>query len=355
MTTNMDSQPFSFDEWDIDLDDIPISPTLSPILSPINSPPLSPQILPVQSPPNQPSKANKQQTSDDITKYPTLLDFRRADSLVLAGGGMKGVFILGALHYLYTNCGLDHIKAYHGTSIGAAIAMLVLIGYTPIEVMVYLCVHQIPKKIGEIGEHILQKRTLFNSEIVITILNEMIIKKIGKIPTLKELYELIPKDLYMVTVARSDMRTPIYLNHRTHPDLLLTHAIHMSISIPFIFGYASYNGEKYIDGGLLDNFPIVHASSLSSKVFGIDIMTEHCSESDNILLEFITVIMVPLDYIKQINKKLLPDTVKYIELTPPEAGPMQTIDFGTSNAGIQTMFKHGYCSCRETLLKTKKD
>lgn len=317
----------SIDNWDIDLtcfeEPLPTEPSPEPLSTPIR----------------------------DIS----VVDFRRANSLVLSGGGMKGIFLLGALQYLYQLCGLDHIQCYHGTSIGAAICTFLIIGYTPVEIMAYLCVHQIPKKIGEIGDHILKYHSLFNAEVVVSILNEMIIKKIGKVPTLKELYEKTNRDLFMVTIDRSNLSQPIYLNHTTHPDLLLSEAVHMSISIPFIFGYASYGGKKYIDGGLLDNFPIVHASTLSNRVFGIDIMTEHSSDTDNLLFEFLTVIMAPLDYIKRLNKQTLPEHAKYIELVPPDNSPMQTIDFSTSNKGIEQMFTFGYRCCKEKMTKEKND
>ena len=44
--------------------------------------------------------------------------------LVLSGGGSKGLAMLGALHYIHENNGLDSINEYWGTSVGSIIILL---------------------------------------------------------------------------------------------------------------------------------------------------------------------------------------------------------------------------------------
>ena len=77
----------------------------------------------------------------------TSMSFISYDTLVLSGGSTKGIIILGSLQYLYDNFYLSKIKNYIGTSSGAIICFLLAIGYTPIEIIVYICTHQLLEKI----------------------------------------------------------------------------------------------------------------------------------------------------------------------------------------------------------------
>jgi peptidase E len=69
------------------------------------------------------------------------------DTLVIAGGSTKGILALGALQYAIDNYMLSKIKTYIGTSAGAMICYLLAIGYTPIEIIVYICSHQLMEKL----------------------------------------------------------------------------------------------------------------------------------------------------------------------------------------------------------------
>ena len=59
------------------------------------------------------------------------------DTLVLPGGGIKGLILLGGVQYLIDNYYMKNIKNFVGTSIGSIIGYLLIIGYTPIEIFVY--------------------------------------------------------------------------------------------------------------------------------------------------------------------------------------------------------------------------
>ena len=80
---------------------------------------------------------------EDKKEENILVDY---DTLVLSGGSSKGIMTLGALQYLYDNFLLKNIKNYIGTSAGAMICYLLAIGYTPVEIIVYICKHQLLEK-----------------------------------------------------------------------------------------------------------------------------------------------------------------------------------------------------------------
>ena len=75
------------------------------------------------------------------------INIQNFDTLVLSGGSSKGILILGALQYAYDNFLLNDIDIYVGTSSGAIIGYLLAIGYTPLEIIVYICANQLMGKI----------------------------------------------------------------------------------------------------------------------------------------------------------------------------------------------------------------
>jgi hypothetical protein len=60
------------------------------------------------------------------------------NAIVLSGGGIKGFGTLGGIQYLLDNNLLSDLKYYSGTSIGSIICYFLAIGYTPIEMIIYI-------------------------------------------------------------------------------------------------------------------------------------------------------------------------------------------------------------------------
>ena len=291
---------------------------------------------------------------DHTDSKSSLVDFRLADSIVVSGGGVKGIYLLGALEYLFNEVGFGHLKAYYGVSIGAVICVLVLAGYTPVEIMAQICVQKIQQKISVIDKNIVERKSLFNPKHFVEILEKMLTDKLSAVPTLKDFYDITGKDLYITTVCLSDPYTPLYLHHSTHPSLPLSTAVHMSMSIPFAFGYVEYEGKRYMDGGILDNFPILYASERSKRPFGICFKNDRALEDDSSFLnEVLFVITLPIGYITELSKKKCPDNVVYVEIDTDE-GAAGFISFSRQNDAIYEMFSKGYHECKRSLCKKEK-
>ena len=278
---------------------------------------------------------------------PTLDDFSKATSLVLPSGGVKGVYLLGALQYLYEHCGLDHIQSYYGTSIGSIISGLLIIGFTPLEILVYICVHKIVLLLLESFTltKILIEKSLLDSTVFTNILTSMIEGKIGYVPTMGELVTDYGKRLCVVTISRDSPSSPLYISSESHPNLSMVHALHMSSSIPFIFGYATYDNIQYFDGGVLDQFPILYASQREELVFGVDISRPY-QKSDTLLIDLIHIISLPINYIGESFKKQLTRGC-YIEINTE--GELVS----KSSKDIILMFESGYRQCKEKMIKKK--
>lgn len=179
------------------------------------------------------------------------------DTLVLSGGAVRGFITLGGLQYVYENLYLKHIKTFIGTSVGSMISYLLCIGYTPLELLVYISTH------SEIFETLrsLDVVDMYNGRgattfiVVQDILEKLTINKIGHFITLRDLYDQFGKKLICTTYNDTDSKTE-YMSYENNPNLPCLTAIRMSCSIPEIFENFNYEGKQYIDGGIGDNFPI---------------------------------------------------------------------------------------------------
>lgn len=280
-------------------------------------------------------------------------EYKRATALVLPGGGMKGCYLLGALQYLYDQDQLAHIRSFYGTSIGGVLCALVIIGYEPIEIFAYISTHHVQHALSQFNRNIIERRCLLDSAPVVHFLNEMILRKLGSIPTLSELKARFKRDLCVVTVARDRIYEPLYLTAESHPDLSLVHALHMSISIPFVFGYAVYEGRKYIDGGLMDNFPIRYAAERERCVFGVDLLNPPLADPADFASELLTIATAPMQYIVAQNKLHLGDHAAYVDIQTTDE---LSVDFRQTTASMYKMVVDGYRQCKRLMnVKCKKD
>jgi len=184
--------------------------------------------------------------------------------IVLSGGALKGFNILGGLHYYYENNLTNNIENYIGTSIGSIICYLLIIGYTPIEIL-NECIMLDFNNIVDTNININKINNLINNFGLLNfenLLNNILIKlnekKFTYIPSLLELYEITGKSLTICTYNLSKLQVE-YINKDTDPHLSCLHAIKMSCNIPLIFDKCIYNNYLYIDGAYYDNFPIKYA------------------------------------------------------------------------------------------------
>ncbi len=167
--------------------------------------------------------------------------------LCLGGGSIRGFCELGALYYLEKKniYNIKHIHTLIGSSVGSILALLLCIGYEPFEIL---------QKVNKINSwmdinafdllNFKNERGLLDFKNLIKIIEDLVIPKIGKIPTLGELYKITKKKLIIVTTNVYEKKS-VYLDYINNPDLLCTDAIQMSCSIPLIFKQFIYKGDYY--------------------------------------------------------------------------------------------------------------
>jgi predicted acylesterase/phospholipase RssA len=239
-----------------------------------------------------------------MTEKEELNEKKKYNTLVLSGGITKGFGLVGSLQYLQDNRVLPHIQKFIGTSIGAIIAYLVCIGYSPIEIMIISCQRKIFEKMANIDIlNVMHGNGAVSFHIFQEILEKLTIEKIKKFITLSDLYTKFGKELVCCTYNIT-LQKPEYISHKTHPDLNCLTALRMSANLPFFFETFVYDDYKYVDGGIADNFPI---SQVSEEDVALGIRTKKIltadknREEENVLSQFIAILTVPIGRVEEIQ------------------------------------------------------
>jgi predicted acylesterase/phospholipase RssA len=204
--------------------------------------------------------------------------------LVLSGGGIKGLALVGCLKALEKLNILNNFKTMAGTSVGALITALYVIGYSPDELYVFI------KKFNFGSLKNIKLLNLFTHlgvddgcKMQVMIERMIVAKGHNADITLETLYKHTNITILMTTVCLNTCK-PVYLSHKTHPDLPLSTAIRMSTCIPWFYVPISYKGYLYTDGGCIDNYPIHLFKNKIEKVIGIYLVDSYSDDAaiDNI-------------------------------------------------------------------------
>jgi predicted acylesterase/phospholipase RssA len=264
------------------------------------------------------------------------------DTIVMSGGSINGITILGALQYLKDKNLINNIKNYIGTSIGAVLSYLLIIGYTPVEVIVYLCTHyQLFERLkcfnivnASRGEGAVSFSSISDE------LEKMTIDKVGKVLNMGDLEDRFEKKFMCITYNTTKSKAE-YLSGENTPDLPCLTAIRMTCNLPLVFEAYKYGDSFYIDGGLVNNFPLDIAEKMGSKVIGIFLSYDISEDNPNRnLLEFIyKLLYVPIadSTASKVLNKL--DSSTIIEL---KTGNMNFFNFDVTSKMKLEMFSVGY-------------
>ena len=183
--------------------------------------------------------------------------------IVISAGGPAGFLTYGALRYTAQKeiWNLNELKSIYGCSVGAFFGVIVSLGYHWEWLDDYFIKRPWEKlaassaiKFTDINE----KKCLINENFYIeAILPLLKAKDFDETITLKDLYEYNKIDIHLYsTNINTPKLTKIDISHTTHPDLRLITALQMSMAFPIIFQPIINENECYVDGGLLNHFPL---------------------------------------------------------------------------------------------------
>ena len=200
----------------------------------------------------------------------TKMDISQLETLVFSGGGVRGISYIGvilAFQDTYAKSMNEHFQRFVGTSVGALFALFCAINVdfsNLIETFQSIGLSVIFEK-DPIW--LLTNFALSDGHTVQALLVSVLESKGFKSNvTFGELFKLTNKHLVATTV---DLNTAnvMYLDHIKYPDIPIVKGIMGSMALPPIFPPVVHASWSFIDGGLLDAFPIALFDPL--KTLGI--------------------------------------------------------------------------------------
>jgi len=183
--------------------------------------------------------------------------------LVISGGGPSGFITYGAAKLLSKEqfWSIDDIKTIYGCSIGAYMGVILSLKYDWNTLDDYF-IKRPWEKIIELSpstlvESYLNKGIIGESFIKASIEPLLTAKNLEINITMKELYEYNNIEIHIyATNINSYNLSKIDISYKTHPDIELVKALCMTTAYPFAFQPVMYEGDYYIDGGMLNNYPL---------------------------------------------------------------------------------------------------
>lgn len=182
--------------------------------------------------------------------------------IVIEGGGIKMIPSSGAIRALGEYGILENLTKFAGSSAGAILSTALACEYTPDEIDQLMMDTDFNKFLdddyGFLRDTYRMSKDygLCPGEYFREWMDEHIAKKLRKKnATFKDLKELKDKYLYITSLCVDDNETKIF-SYENSPDMPISLAVRMSMSIPILFCSVKYKGKRYVDGGVSDNYPI---------------------------------------------------------------------------------------------------
>lgn len=205
------------------------------------------------------------------------------NKLVFSGGGVKGLVYIGVLKKIEElinernkeelNVNFDenkckipkfNIRTICGVSVGSMFALVYLLKYSYIEMLKEMLTKNFKKLKNIKVLNFVNTYGLDSGDGIITWLESLMIKKgINPGITFDEFYKINNVD-FQIMATNLNKYCYKKFNYKESPDLKVLDAIRMSISVPFIFSAVNYENEIYVDGGLIDNYPIKEFDDLDN-------------------------------------------------------------------------------------------
>jgi len=183
--------------------------------------------------------------------------------LVISGGGPTGLLVYGIVSQLEKKgfWQLADLQSIYGCSIGAYMGVVFSLGYAWEWLDDYFIKRPWEKLMAMSTSHLIdiyEKKCLINEHFFIEAITPLLrAKDLADTITLAELYAYNKIEIHMYTTnINGKQLEKVDLSYKTHPNLSVIHALRMTMAIPILFAPIYENAGCYIDGGLLNNFPL---------------------------------------------------------------------------------------------------
>ena len=277
--------------------------------------------------------------------------------IVLSSGSYKGVYMLGVLKHLkdIQYYSINNIENIYAVSVGSILAVLLAMRLDLNDITNYVIDRPWGKLFSIESENLinsLYSKGMLDITIFYSLFENFFKKeKINKDISMQEFYDKYKIRLQFIALNINSFENEVFSHEKT-PDLKLIEAVYMSCSLPFIFVPNIYNNNYYLDGGLINPYPLkmcINENKNEDEIMSIFIVDEKIKttldESDNILTfglflfnnlikknrveykipEFKNEILIPTDEMnmtdaisiinsKEVREKMIEQGIKYAKL-----------------------------------------
>ena len=276
--------------------------------------------------------------------------------IALAGGGIRGIAHAGVLKALEDN-GIE-IDAIGGTSAGSIVAALYAMGYKPYYIYVLfkkyaqeiINIGNVPI-INGIGNFVKSKKIgisgLNDGVLLEKICNELALRKNIKVIADVKMPFVIPavdiaeaKEYIFTNCAPRDN---IYDNYIT--EIEIGKAVRASSSFPAVFCPCEFKTHMFMDGGALDNIPILPLKNIcDKKIMAVNFEADSVNTNSDVM----DIIMKTIDIMgNKISEKGLEES-DFILTVPTDRAGLFDIE------KLDKCYKFGYDSVIQNLDKIKE-
>jgi len=269
--------------------------------------------------------------------------------VVLGPGGVKGYLELGFLLKLYQENYLNEVNGFVGCSIGSAISLLIISGYSISEIIDDCMDLNLVNDLSDLNlENLKENPGLLRMKPIENLLKQRVIHKFNHVPTLKELHEATNISFTIVCFNLDKMRKE-YISKDTDPDLSCVEAVMMSMAIPALVCPRIYKGNVYVDGAVGDPYPILELDNGSNNILGVYIDSETYPVSHkDFFSHMYRCAQASMKILRDQAIELASNKCKHVALKTPI---MDTIGILMTNENKQKMIDSGYKTACSFLLK----
>jgi NTE family protein len=181
--------------------------------------------------------------------------------IVISGGGPTGIKALGALQHLEKQefWNIENIESIYCTSAGAIIGLLVALKFDWDTINDYIIkrpwheAYQIG--VNQIFEAY-NKKGLFDEKVIDIFYKPFFNSRdISMKMTMSEFYEYTKIDFHVFSLEMNRFEI-VDVSYKTHPDLEILKAIHMTIALPLVISPCCIGDDCFVDGGMISNYPL---------------------------------------------------------------------------------------------------
>ena len=274
--------------------------------------------------------------------------------LALSGGGIRGIAHAGVLKALEENN--IQIDAIGGTSSGSIIAALYAMGYSPYYIYILfkryardLVNQNSISRVTSIGNFITNKKENFqgfySGEEIEKGFNQVALRKgVKKISDIK-------MPIVIPAVDIQDSKKYIFTNiipentkmeNQYIDNIPIGKAIRASSSFPIVFSPCEYKEHKFLDGGILDNFPTSEVRKQGiDKVITVNFKADDINENSSIM----DVAMRTIDIMgNKISEENISNSDMVLTIQTDKTGLLET-------EKLDSCYKYGY---RQTINQINK-